>query len=69
MEYRIEFYRTANGKEPFISWLESLPSIDTRALIMQRLQRIRLGNFGDCKAIEKGVWEFRIHSGPGFRVY
>jgi len=34
-----------------------------------RINRIRLGNFGDCKPLGSGVSEFRIDYGPGYRVY
>lgn len=34
-----------------------------------KLQRVKLGNFGDCDPIDDGLWEFRIHAGPGFRIY
>ena len=34
-----------------------------------RLARVRAGNFGDCKSIGEGVFELRIHLGPGLRVY
>jgi putative addiction module killer protein len=27
------------------------------------------GNFSDSKFVGKGVWERRVHSGPGYRVY
>jgi hypothetical protein len=60
-KYEIKIYATENGNEPFREWLDSLKDFDTQALIFQRLQRIKLGNFGDCKPIDEGLWEFRIH--------
>ncbi len=69
MEYEIKIYATENGDEPFREWLDSLKDFDTQALIFQRLQRIKLGNFGDCKPIDEGLWEFRIHHKAGIRIY
>jgi putative addiction module killer protein len=69
MEYEIKIYALEDGREPFREWLDSLKDFDTQALILQRLQRIKLGNFGDCKSIDEGLWEFRIHHKSGFRVY
>ena len=69
MEYEIKIYATEEGKEPFRERLDNLKDVDTRALIFQRLQRIKLGNFGDCKPISEGLWEFRIHHKAGIRIY
>src|ERR1700690_1599213 len=41
----------------------------TVGVVRARLNRIRLGNFGDCKPIGGGVEELRIDFGPGYRVY
>ena len=38
-------------------------------MVRARLNRIRLGNFGDCKPVGAGVEELRIDFGPGYRVY
>ena len=43
--------------------------MNTRAKILTRLDRLRFGNFGDCKTISDGIAELRIHYGPGIRVY
>ena len=40
-----------------------------RSKILTRLDRLKLGNFGDCKTIGDGLAELRIHYGPGIRVY
>jgi putative component of toxin-antitoxin plasmid stabilization module len=46
-------YCTSLGKEPFSEWLEYL-EIRTKAIVLERLNRIRGGNFGACKPdIEK----------------
>jgi len=68
-EYRVQIYSTASGKEPFSEWLSSLKDKDSQSLIFQRLQRLKLGHFGDCKPLNDGVCEFRIHSGAGYRLY
>ena len=62
-------YLTPRGENPFREWLHSLRSDTTRAIIRVRLNRIRLGNFGDCTPLGDGVCELRIHDGPGYRIY
>lgn len=69
MEIEIEIYKTSIGKCPFESWFEDIREIHTRAKVLTRLDRLKLGNFGDCKAIGDGVCELRIHYGPGIRIY
>ena len=62
-------YRTAGGDEPFTRWLSKLKDRQARARILARLERLEIGNFGDCKVIGHGISELRIDWGPGYRVY
>ena len=55
--------------EKFEKWLRNLKDSKAKGLINLRLNRMRLGNFGDCKAVGSGVSEIRIHHGAGYRVY
>lgn len=67
--HEIDYYMTATGDRPFKEWLDALRDINGRAKIRVRLDRARLGNLGDHKHLENGVWEMRIDYGPGYRVY
>lgn len=53
----------------FNAWLTRLKDKLARAIILRRLDRIAMGNFGDAKPVGDGVSEFRIDHGPGYRVY
>jgi putative addiction module killer protein len=62
-------YITEDGKNVFRNWLLKLRDVTVRARIRVRLNRIRLGNFGDIKPVGEGVSKLRISYGPGYRVY
>ncbi|MCB0308037.1 MAG: type II toxin-antitoxin system RelE/ParE family toxin [Bdellovibrionales bacterium] len=62
-------YLDESGDSPFSSWLSNLRDSKGRAVIRKRLNRIRLGNLGDYKSVGDGVYEIRIHFGPGYRIY
>jgi putative addiction module killer protein len=68
-EWEIREYLRLDGSCPFRNWLRSLNDINARAKIRVRINRVRLGNFGDCKSVGSGVSEFRIDYGPGYRIY
>jgi putative addiction module killer protein len=69
LERELVVYLTEEGKAPFIGWLNSLRDIRGRAKIRARLDRVRLGNFGDHASVGDGVEELRVGFGPGYRVY
>lgn len=65
----IELYVTEEGNTPFAVWMDGLRDAQARAQTHRRLARIRLGLLGDCKSVGGGVYELRIATGPGYRVY
>lgn len=48
---------------------ENIRELHTRAKILTRLDRLKVGNFGDSKALGNGIAELRIHYGAGIRIY
>ena len=68
-EKTILTYVKADGSAPFNDWLEALRDRKARAIIRTRINRVRLGNLGDCKSVGDGVSELRIKFGAGYRVY
>lgn len=59
----------AAGKDIYEEWLEALLDINGRIAIFKRVERLEDGNFGDHRHVGAGIWELRIHCGPGYRVY
>lgn len=66
---KITHYLTDDGKDPYQAWLDGLSDRMAKARITARINRLAAGAYGDCKPVGKGVWELRIHHGPGYRVY
>lgn len=55
--------------DTFFSWLENLRDRTGRSKLLVRIDRVRLGLFGDTKSVGHGVYELRINFGPGYRIY
>jgi len=65
----IRDYVTPDGRVPFKEWLNSLQDKKAQTVVLNRINRVQLGNFGDCRHLGEGVYELRVHYGPGYRVY
>ena len=53
----------------FKRWVGSLRDRRAKARINARLRSLSLGNFGDSSYVGDGIFEMRIHYGPGYRLY
>lgn len=61
-------YIGPDGSDRLGAWLERQNS-ETRARVQTRIDRMELGNLGDHRGVGAGVFELRIHRGPGYRLY
>lgn len=66
---RLLRYQTSSGLVPLSVYLAGLADKRAVAKIVMRLDRLELGNFGDCRQVSRGVWELKVDYGPGYRIY
>jgi putative addiction module killer protein len=55
--------------EEFQTWLDELTDKRAQIRIATRLRLAEAGNLGDWASVGSDVSEFRIHYGPGYRLY
>ncbi|WP_208541722.1 MULTISPECIES: type II toxin-antitoxin system RelE/ParE family toxin [Bartonella] len=67
--FKIRHYLAADGKDLIIDWLHKLRDMQAKTAIIRRLNRLEQGNFGDFRPLRDGIYELRIHIGPGYRIY
>jgi putative addiction module killer protein len=65
----LQRYQLPNGLLPFDIWLDAIRDKATKGRIATRLRHMATGNLGDVKAVGEGVFETRLHFGPGWRIY
>ncbi len=53
----------------FSKWLAKLKDTQGKVAVLRRVERMKLGNFGDHKSVGNNISELRISTGPGYRVY
>jgi putative addiction module killer protein len=61
-------YQRKDGRSPFAEWFDALDP-QAAAKVTIAIERLRHGNFSNIKGVGGGVQEFRIHWGPGYRLY
>ena len=65
----IIYYKTIEGKCPFLEWLQKQGIIEQNR-IRQRLLRIQDNNLGDYKVLKNSeLSELRIMTNKGYRIY
>jgi putative addiction module killer protein len=65
----LRIYETEHGLQPFVEWFKAMRDLRGQQIVAARVDRLRFGLFGDCKAVGDGVQELRVDFGPGYRVY
>jgi putative addiction module killer protein len=56
------------GSSPFAGWFSALDA-HAAAKVAVALYRLEQGNFSNVKPLGKGVSEYKIDFGPGYRIY
>lgn len=67
----IEHYESPGptARIPFQDWFDGLNDMQAVGLILNRLERVEMGNLGNHRPVGSGVFELIIDYGPGYRVY
>lgn len=61
-------YIDEEGRSPFGRWFNGLNAI-AAAKVRTALARMESGNLSNVKSLGGGLLEYRIQTGPGFRIY
>ena len=61
-------YKLRNTKQ-YRKWINGIKDKMTRFRILNRIDAMTEGSFGDHKAISANLCELRMFFGPGYRVY
>jgi putative addiction module killer protein len=66
--WRLRRYAESDGSEPFTDWLNGLDTTIQRR-VRVALSRIEAGNLSAVKWIDRNLGEYRMDTGPGYRIY
>ena len=63
----IREYIEDRGRSPFRRWFDDLDALAANK-VRTALARMETGNLSNARGVRRGVLEYRIHFGPGYRV-
>lgn len=61
-------YVDEHGRLAFGQWFAGL-NAQAAAQVARGIYRLEQGNLSNTKSVGKGVFEYKIHFGPGYRIY
>lgn len=67
--FRLSIYTAISGKQPYTNWIDSLKDRIGVGAIKTNLDRLSFGHLTNTRFVGDGVWELKVNSGPGYRVY
>ena len=66
--FRVLEYLDSRGRSPFRRWFNRLDP-QTAGRVTTALYRMEQGNLSNAKSLGAGLEEYRIDTGPGYRLY
>lgn len=67
-EIRVLEYLDPHARSPFATWFEGL-NAGASAKVAAALYQLAAGNWSNVKGVGAGVFERKIDTGPGYRIY
>ena len=64
----IKEYIDQTGRSSFAKWFSELNHF-AAAKVTTALYKLEQNNISNVKSVGKGVWEYKIDFGPGYRIY
>ena len=61
-------YTDYRGRNPFQRWFARLDPIAV-GRVTAAIEQMEAGNLSNVRSVGRGVSEYRIHFGPGYRIY
>ena len=61
-------YLDEYGDSPFSKWFSQL-NASAAAKISTALYRMEQGNLSNARSVGKGIFEYKLNFGPGYRIY